>query len=97
MLLPTAIVILDEPEPGAGIGLGLKLTLVPEGTPLADRLMAWLKPPLTVVPTVALPLPPRATLTEDCAALMAKLDVVTVSVTNLVCWIPPPLPVTVML
>src|SRR5215472_10080403 len=96
VLLPTAIVILDEPEPGAAIGLGLKLTVVPEGTPLADRLMAWLKPPLTVVLTVALPLPPSATLTEAGEALMAKLGVVTLSVTNVVCRITPPLPATVM-
>ena len=96
MLLPTAIVILDEPEPGAAIGLGLKMTVVPEGAPLADRLMVLLKPPLTVVLTVELPLPPRATLTEASAALMAKLGVVTVSVTNVVCWIRPPLPITVM-
>ena len=98
VLLPTAIVILEVPEPGAGIGLGLKLTVVPEGTPLADRLMALLKPPLTVVVMVELPWTPCATLTEVGAALMVKLGgVVTVSVTLVVCWIPPPLPVTVML
>ena len=97
VLLPTAIVILEVPEPGAGIGLGLKLTVVPEGTPLADRLMALLKPPLTVVVMVELPWTPCATLTEVGAALMVKLGgVVTVSVTLVVCWIPPPLPVTVI-
>ena len=97
MLLPTAIVMVDEPEPGAAIGLGLKLTVVPEGTPLADRLMALLKPPLTVVVMVELPWTPCATLTEVGAALMVKLGgVVTVSVTLVVCWIPPPLPVTVI-
>jgi hypothetical protein len=41
--------IVEVPDPGAGIGLGLKLTVVPEGTPEADRLMALLKPLLTVV------------------------------------------------
>ena len=97
VLLPTAIVILEVPEPGAGIGLGLKLTVVPEGTPLADRLMALLKPPLTVVVMVEVPWAPCATLTEVGAALMVKLGgVVTVSVTLVVCWIPPPLPVTVI-
>jgi len=96
VLLPTAIVILDEPEPGAAIGLGLKMTVVPEGAPLADKLMVLLKPPLTVVVMVELPWAPCATLTEAGAALMAKLSVVTVSVTYVECWIPPPLPVTVM-
>jgi hypothetical protein len=46
---PTVIVITDVPDPGAGILAGLKVTLVPEGTPDADRLIALLKPPLTVV------------------------------------------------
>ena len=97
MLLPTPIVIIEVPDPGAAIGLGLKLTVVPEGTPLADRLMALLKPPLTVVVMVELPWTPCATLTEVGAALMVKLGgVVTVSVTLVVCWIPPPLPVTVI-
>src|SRR5215472_283224 len=98
VLLPTAIVMVDEPEPGAAIGVGLKLTVVPEGTPLADtdKLMAWLKPPLTVVVMVELPWLPRAMLTEAGEALIEKLGVVTVSVTYVVCWIPPPLPVTVM-
>ena len=97
MLLPTAIVMVDEPEPGAAIGLGLKLTVVPVGAPLADRLMALLKPPLTVVVMVEVPWAPCATLTEDGAALMVKsAGAVTESVTLVVCWIPPPLPVTVM-
>src|SRR6516225_6590488 len=96
VLLPTAIVMVDEPEPGAAIGLGLKMTVVPEGTPLADRLIALLKAPLTVVVIVELLWPPCATLTDAGAALMAKLGVVTVSVTNVVCWIRPPLPITVM-
>src|SRR5215467_7290484 len=98
VLLPTAIVMVDEPEPGAAIGLGLKLTVVPVGAPLADRLMALLKPPLTVVVMVEVPWAPCATLTEVGAALMVKLGgAMTVSVTLVVCWVPPPLPVTVML
>src|SRR5215469_10306546 len=96
VLLPTAIVILEVPEPGAAIGLGLKPTVVPEGTPLADRLMALLKPPLTAVVMVELPWLPCATVTEVGEALTAKLGVVTVSVAYVVCWISPPLPVTVM-
>ena len=49
MLAPTVMVIVELPEPGAGIVCGLKLTVVPEGMPEADRLMALLKPPLMVV------------------------------------------------
>ena len=55
MLLPTVIVIVEVPDPGAGIGLGLKLTVVPDGAPDADRLMALLKPLLTVVVIVEVP------------------------------------------
>ena len=55
VLLPTAIVMLALPAPGAAIGLGPKLTVVPEGTPEAERAMALLKPPLTVVVMVELP------------------------------------------
>ena len=99
MLLPTAIVMVDEPEPGAAIELGLKLTVVPVGAPLADRLMALLKPPLTVVVMVEVPCPPCATLSgagATLAALMVKSGPATVSVTLVVCWVPPPLPVTVI-
>ena len=97
VLLPTAIVMVDEPEPGAAIGLGLKLTVVPVGAPLADRLMALLKPPLTVVVMVELPWAPCATLSDAGDAEIVKLAApVTVSVTLVVCWIPPPLPVTVI-
>jgi len=85
VLLPTAIVILEVPEPGAGIGLGLKLTVVPEGTPLADRLMALLNPPLTVVVMIELPWAPCATLSDAGAALIMKSGVVTVRVTLVVC------------
>ena len=55
MLAPTAMVIVEVPEPGAGIVVGLKLTVVPEGTPEADKAMALLKPPLTVVVMVEVP------------------------------------------
>src|SRR5215469_10721211 len=84
VLLPTTIAMVDEPEPGAAIGVGLKLTVVPEGTPLADRLMLLLKPPLTVVVIVELILPPCPTLTEAGEALIEKLGVVTVSMTYVV-------------
>ena len=85
VLLPTAIVILEVPEPGAAIGLGLKPTVVPDGTPLADRLIALLKAPLTVVVIVELPWPPCATLTEDGAALMVKSGAATLRVTIVLC------------
>ena len=49
VLVPTAIVMVEVPPPGAGIVLGLKLTVVPAGAPVADKLMALLKPPLTWV------------------------------------------------
>src|SRR5271157_3335462 len=55
VLLPTVMVMLDLPEPGASIVCGLKLTVVPEGMPEADRLMALLKPPLMVVVIVDVP------------------------------------------
>ena len=52
---PTLIVIADVPLPGAAIGFGAKLTVVPLGTPLADRLIALLNPPLIGVVIVELP------------------------------------------
>ena len=64
VLEPTAIVIVELPPPGAAIVLGLKLTVVPLGAPVAERLMALLKPPLTVVVIVEVPLPPCATVAE---------------------------------
>ena len=55
VLPPTVMVMVELPEPGAGIGSGLKLTVVPEGTPEVDRLMALLKPPLMAVVMVEVP------------------------------------------
>ena len=55
MLAPTVMVMVELPEPGAGIGLGLKLTVVPDGTPEADKLIALLKPPLIAVVMVDVP------------------------------------------
>ena len=55
MLAPTVIVIVELPPPGAAMVLGLKLTFVPLGAPEADRLIALLKPPLTVVVMVEVP------------------------------------------
>src|SRR5271166_3640671 len=55
VLLLTVIVMLELPAPGAGMVWGLKLTVVPEGIPEADRLIALLKPPLMVVVIVDVP------------------------------------------
>ena len=55
MLAPTVMVMVELPEPGAGIVWGLKLTVVPAGTPEADRLIALLKPLLMAVVIVELP------------------------------------------
>src|SRR5271166_6235716 len=64
VLAPTVVVIVELPEPGAGIGFGLKLTVVPDGTPEADNVIALLKPPLTVVVSVDVPWFPCAILNE---------------------------------
>ena len=55
VLAPTVMVMVELPAPGAGIVCGLKLTVVPDGMPEADRLIALLKPPLIVVLMVELP------------------------------------------
>jgi hypothetical protein len=49
------MVIVELPPPGAAMVLGLKLTVVPLGAPEAVRLIALLKPPLTVVVMVEVP------------------------------------------
>ncbi len=97
VLAPTVMVIVELPAPGAGIVLGLKLTVVPVGTPVADRLIELLKPPLTTVVIVDVPRLPCMTMSEAGEAEMVKLGTaVTVRVTVVLCWVPPPLPVTVM-
>ena len=64
--------MVELPEPGAAIGLGLKLTVVPDGTPEVDRLMALLKPLLTVVVMVDVPWLPCWMLSEAGEAEIAK-------------------------
>ena len=97
MPLPTVMVMVEAPAPGAGIGLGLKLTVVPEGAPDVDKLMAALNPPLIVVEIADVPWFPCAALSEAGEAEMVKLGAaVTVTVTVVFRCIPPPLPVTVM-
>jgi hypothetical protein len=97
VLDPTVIVIVELPPPGAAIVLGLKLTVVPLGAPLADKLMALLKPPLTVVVIVEVPELPCATLTDVGKPVSVKLAAaVTVRVTVALCWVSPPLASTVI-
>src|SRR5271166_3729249 len=89
VLDPTVMAMVELPEPGAGSGLGLKLTVVPDGTPEADKVIALLKPPLMVVVMVELPWLPCCTLREAGEAEIAKLGcapAVTVSVTVVLCW-----------
>ena len=70
---------------------------MPVGIPAADRLIALLNPPLMVVVMVDVPALPCTTLSDAGAAVSVKLAAaVTVSVTVALCWIPPPLPVTVI-
>lgn len=77
---PTVIVITEVPEPGAGMLAGLKLIVVPDGAPEADRLIALLKPLLTVVVSVEAPCIPCMTLSDAGDAEMEKLALaVTVS------------------
>src|SRR5271167_3952318 len=99
VLLPTVMVIVELPVPGAGMLAGLKFTVVPDGAPELDRLIELLKPPLIAVVIVEVPWFPCATLSEAGEAEIVKVGcccAVTVSVTVVFCWMPPPLPVTVM-
>ena len=56
--LDTVMFIWVLPEPGAAIEAGLKLTVTPEGCPVALKLIAESKPPETDVVTTAYPLWP---------------------------------------
>lgn len=60
-LEPTFRVIFEVPLPGAVMELGLKVTVVELPSPDADKVMAELKPPETVVVIVEVPELPRAT------------------------------------
>ena len=71
----TATVIVEDPEPGAAMEMGLKVTVTPDGWPEADKVMAELKPPVTVLVTVDIPELPCATETEAGEAERLKLGV----------------------
>ena len=90
--------MVDVPEPGAAIGFGLKPTLTRDGTPLADKLIAELKPPEMAVVIVDWPELPLVTLSEVGDALMVKLGFVPVTVreTVVVAVVLPEVPFTVM-
>src|SRR6516165_10942479 len=73
VLSPTVNVIVEVPAPGAPIVLGLKLTLVPVGAPVADRLIELLNPPPISVVIVEVPCLPCMMLTEVGDAVMVKV------------------------
>src|SRR5277367_72257 len=69
------------PEPGAGMVAGVIFTLTPLPSPDAVRAIAESKPPETVVMTLALPVPPGATVTVFGAAARVKVPVFAPTVT----------------
>ncbi len=90
----TAIVMVEVPAPV--IEVGLKLTVTPVGWPVADKVMAELKPPVTALLMVEFPELPCATETEAGAAPMEKLGgTVTVRETVVVSLVLPEVPVDV--
>lgn len=97
-LWPTLTVMVDFPEPGAAMELGLKVTVWAGPCPVADRLIAELKPLETVVAMVAVPELLRDTLIVVGAALMVKfgLLLLTVRETVVVSTVLPEVPLTVM-
>jgi hypothetical protein len=58
----TLSVMFEVPAPV--IEVGLKPTVTPAGWPLADKAMAELNPPVTVLVMVEFPAPPCATVTD---------------------------------
>ena len=78
--------------------VGLKLSVTLEPVTVPDRLTAELKPPVTAVETVTLPVAPGETERDVGDALRVKLGVAPgmVSVTVVVSTVPPEVPVMVM-
>ena len=91
------MVIVEEPAPGAGMDVGLKLTVAPEGCPEALSAIAESNPIDTIVVIVTVAEDPGATFTELGVGVITKSGVATVTDTFVVCVIPPPVPVTVMM
>lgn len=81
---PTAMVIVEVPEPGAAMDVALKLTVTPEGCPLADNATAELNPPDTEAVTLHLPVLPATTETDVGAADMVNAAALTVRVMDVV-------------
>src|SRR5579863_2456604 len=92
----TVMVMVEVPAPVMDVGLKLTETLEPVTEP--DRPIAELKPPLTVVVMVTLPVVPRVTLRDVGLALRVKLGFAPgmVSETVVVSTVLPEVPVTVM-
>src|ERR1700690_2662976 len=93
------MVMVDVPEPGARMVLGLKLTVTLLGSPVADKEILESKPPETVVVMVEWPELPGLIESDVGDALMVKLGLVpvTVSETVVVSTVLPEVPFTVML
>ena len=62
---PTVIVTVDVPDPGVAIEAGEKLTVTPDGCPLADKAIAESKPPEIAVVMVDVPAPPCTTEADE--------------------------------
>jgi hypothetical protein len=93
----TTKVAVEVPDPGAAIEDGLKLTVTPDGCPLADNATAELKPLLPIKVMVEVPLLPCVNEIEVKLAAIENVGAaVTVRVTVDVCVSPPPMPVTVI-
>src|ERR1700677_4940197 len=60
----TVKVSVELPEPGAAMDVGLKAAVTPVGRPEADKAIAELNPPETVVVMVEVPVAPWAMETE---------------------------------
>jgi hypothetical protein len=90
----TVKVAVELPLPGAAIEAGLKPTVTPVGAPLADNAIAELNPFSPAVVIVEVPVDP-------CAAVAAVPEIVksaaavTVRFTNVLCTVPPDVPVMV--
>jgi len=94
--LPTLMVMVEVPAPVMEVGL--KVTVFELPCPDADKEMAESKPPVTEVVIFTVPELPRATLRDVGEALIEKLAAVpvTVSVTVVVSFVEPEVPVTVI-
>jgi hypothetical protein len=96
VLVPAATVIVDEPP--AVTDVGLKLAVAPDGSPLELNVTVSAEPRTTAVLIVDVPLAPCTTDKLVGFALIEKSDAtgaVTVNVTDVVCVVLAPAPVTV--